>query len=60
LRGAAGATVRLTLENGRVELDTNPVETLIRPLALTRKNAPFAGHEVCAEDRAPLAPIIAT
>jgi Transposase IS66 family len=28
----------------------NPVENAIRPLALTRKNALFAGHEVGAEN----------
>lgn len=48
------------LENGRLELDTNPVENLIRPIALTRKNALFAGHEVGAENWALLASIIAT
>ena len=33
------------LEDGRVEMDTNCVENLIRPLALNRKNALFAGHD---------------
>lgn len=33
------------LEDGRVEMDTNPVENLIRPLTLNRKNALFAGHD---------------
>ena len=33
------------LEDGRVELDSNRVENLIRPHALTRKNALFAGHD---------------
>jgi hypothetical protein len=33
-------------DDGRLELDTNPVENAIRPVALTRKNALFAGHEV--------------
>ena len=37
------------LEDGRLELDTNPVENQIRKIALTRKNALFAGHEVGAE-----------
>jgi transposase len=36
------------LEDGRLEMDTNPVENAIRPVALTRKNALFAGHEVGA------------
>jgi transposase len=48
------------LEDGRLELDTNPVENAIRPLALTRKNALFAGHEVGAENWALLASIVAT
>jgi hypothetical protein len=35
----------LFLEDGRIELDTNPVENQIRPLVLTRKNSLFAGHD---------------
>lgn len=48
------------LEDGRLELDTNPVENAIRPVALTRKNALFAGHEVGAENWALLASLVAT
>jgi hypothetical protein len=48
------------LEDGRLELDTNPVENQIRPLALTRKNALFAGNEVGAENWAMLASLLAT
>lgn len=48
------------LEDGRLEMDTNPVENAIRPVALTRKNALFAGHEVGAENWALLASIVAT
>lgn len=48
------------LDDGRLELDTNPVENVIRPVALTRKNALFAGHEVGAENWALLASIVAT
>ena len=33
------------LEDGRVEIDSNSVENLIRPVALNRKNALFAGHD---------------
>jgi len=33
------------LTNGRVEIDSNRVENLIRPIALNRKNALFAGHD---------------
>ncbi|MGY2935043.1 transposase [Bradyrhizobium sp. GM6.1] len=48
------------LEDGRLELDTNPVENAIRPVCLTRKNALFAGHETGAENWALLASIVAT
>ena len=47
------------LDNGTLELDTNPVENQIRPIAITRKNALFAGHEVGAENWAMLASLIA-
>ena len=33
------------LRDGRVEMDTNPVENAIRPIPLTRKNALFAGRD---------------
>ena len=48
------------LEDGRLELDTNPVENQTRPIALTRKTALFAGHEVGAETWAMLASLVAT
>ncbi|QCN96704.1 hypothetical protein D3093_15340 (plasmid) [Azospirillum argentinense] len=35
----------LFLDDGRVEFDSNSVECCIRPLALTRKNALFAGSD---------------
>jgi transposase len=35
----------LFLENGRLELDTNVIERAIRPIALGRKNALFAGSD---------------
>jgi hypothetical protein len=62
IRYALGHWTGLTqfLEDGRLELDTNPVENAIRPVALTRKNALFAGHEVGAENWALLASIVAT
>jgi len=62
IRYALGIWPGLTrfLEDGRFELDTNPVENQIRPIALTRKNALFAGHEVGAENWAMLASLIAT
>ena len=48
------------LDDGRLELDTNPVENAIRPICLTRKNALFAGHEVGAENWALLSSVVAT
>ena len=48
------------LDDGRLELDTNPVENAIRPVCLTRKNALFAGHEVGAENWALLSSVVAT
>ena len=33
------------LKDGRVEIDSNSVENLIRPITLNRKNALFAGHD---------------
>jgi transposase len=47
------------LDDGRLELDTNPTENQFRKIALTRKNALFAGHEVGAENWAMLASLIA-
>jgi len=50
----------LYLDDGRVEMDNNPVENLIRPLALNRKNSPFAGHDEGGQNWARLASLIAT
>ncbi len=36
------------LGDGRIEMDTNPVERAIRPIALGRKNTLFAGSDVGA------------
>jgi hypothetical protein len=46
------------LDDGRVELDTNPVERSMRPIALNRKNALFAGSDEGAEHWAILATLI--
>ncbi len=46
------------LDDGRVEMDNNPVENLIRPLTLNRKNALFAGHDEGAQNWAGLASLI--
>ena len=48
------------LEEGTLELDTDPVENQIRPVALTRKNALLAGNKVGAENWAMLASLVAT
>ena len=37
--------LQVFLTDGRVEMDSNVVENTIRPLALNRKNALFAGHD---------------
>ena len=47
-------------EDGRGEMDTNPVENAIRPLALGRKNALFAGHDEGGRTWARLASLIGT
>jgi hypothetical protein len=48
------------LEDGRIELDTNSVERSMRPIALNRKNALFAGHDEGAHNWARLASLIET
>src|SRR5665647_3547801 len=48
------------LDDGRVEMGNNPVENLIRPLTLNRKNALFAGHDEGAQNWARLASLIGT
>ena len=48
------------LDDGRIEIDSNTVERSIRPLALTRKNALFAGHDVGAQGWAMIASLIET
>src|SRR5690606_2652525 len=46
--------------DGRIELDNNAVERTIRPIALNRKNALFAGHDAGAENWAVIASLIET
>ena len=50
----------LFLEDGRVEIDTNVVERSMRPLALTRKNALFAGSDGGAAHWAVIASLVET
>lgn len=52
--------LKLFLDNSRVELDSNAVEREIRPIALNRKNALFAGHDAGAENWALIASLIGT
>ncbi len=48
------------LDDGRVELDSNVVERAIRPLALNRKNAMFAGSDAGGQHWAVLASLVET
>ncbi len=48
------------LDDGRIELDSNAVERTIRPIALNRKNALFAGHDTSAQNWAVIASLIET
>jgi transposase len=48
------------LDDGRIEIDNNTVERSIRGLALNRKNALFAGHDIGAENWATIASLIET
>jgi len=48
------------VDEGRIDLDTNPVERAIRPVALGRKNALFAGSEGGADRWAIVASLIET
>ena len=50
----------MCLEDGRVELDSNPVERMIKPIVLTRKNSLFAGHDDAAQNLAVVASLIQT
>jgi transposase len=52
--------LELFLTDGRIELDNNAVERTIRPIALNRKNALFAGHDAGAENWAVIASLIET
>ena len=48
------------LDDGRIEIDSNTVERSIRGLALTRKNALFAGHDEGAKNWAITASLLET
>ena len=46
------------LDDGRIEIDSNTVERAMRPIALSRKNALFAGSDEGAENWGMLASLI--
>ena len=46
------------VDDGRIEIDSNTVERSMRAMALNRKNALFAGHDLGAENWAVLASLI--
>jgi len=48
------------IDDGRIEIDSNTVERSIRPIALNRKNALFAGSDGGAEHWAVVASLIET
>lgn len=48
------------LDDGQVEIDSNIVERSIRPLALSRKNALFAGSDGGGDHWATIAPLVET
>ena len=48
------------LDDGRIELDTNVVERAIRPVALSRKNALFAGSDEGGANWARVASLVET
>lgn len=50
----------LYLADGRIEMDSNAVERTIRPIALNRKNALFAGHDAGAQNWGVIASLIET
>ena len=52
--------LRMFITDGRVEIDSNAVERTIRPIALNRKNALFAGHDAGAENWATIASLVET
>jgi transposase len=52
--------LKLFLTDGRIEIDNNSVERTIRPIALNRQNALFAGHDAGAGNWAIIASLIET
>jgi transposase len=54
------AGLKLYLDDGRVEIDNNTVERSIRGIALNRKNALFAGHDLGGKNWGIIASLIET
>lgn len=52
--------LKLFLDDGTVEMDSDIVERAIRPIALNRKNALFAGHDEAGRRWAPITSLIET
>ena len=52
--------LQIFLTDGRVEIDSNPVERTIRPITLNRKNALFAGHDEGGKNWGRIASLIET
>jgi transposase len=48
----------LIVTDGRIKMDSNAVDCTIRPIALQRKNALFAGHYAGAQNWAVIAALI--
>lgn len=52
--------LKLFLDDGTIEMDSNVVERSIRPIALNRKNALFAGHDEGGRNWGRIASLIET
>lgn len=52
--------LKLFLDAGTIEMDSNTIERAIRPIALNRKNALFAGHDEGGRTWARIASLIET
>jgi len=48
------------VDDGRIEMDTNSIERAMRPIALSRKNALFAGSDEGGERWAAIASLVET
>ena len=52
--------LRVFLQDGRIEIDSNAVENAIRPIALGRKNSLFVGYDEGGKNWGLFASLIAT